>query len=173
MILLCWSYDEWCDGRSSLTFTLLNQSMSEPVMNFYYKETGKVGGGWNTEPTLCAHLQSYIIVGTSYYCRIDGWLMWSNIQHREWNWAWKWILVSQFAAETDIDMRAIVIQIIDDYSMILTDDALLLLELWLLNDMCVFRFSSPMSSLELGISVVAVANVHRLITLMARLRRWW
>lgn len=66
-------------------------------------------------------------------------------------------------------MGAIVIQIIDDYSMILTDDALLLFELWLLNDMC--GFSSPMSSFELGISVVAVANVHRLITLMARLRR--
>lgn len=69
-------------------------------------------------------------------------------------------------------MRAIVIQIIDDYSMILTDDALLLLELWLLNDMCRCVFSSPlMSSLEFGISVVAVANVQRLITLMARLRR--
>lgn len=71
------------------------------------------GRGWrgvkNGANTVHTHLQSYIIVGTSYYCRIDGWFMWSNIQHREWNWAWKWILVSQFAAETDIDMGAIVI----------------------------------------------------------------
>jgi hypothetical protein len=54
--------------------------------------------------------------------------------------------------------------------MILIDDALLLLELWLLNDM--WGFSSPMSSFEFGISVAVAANVHRLFSLIARLRRW-
>lgn len=54
--------------------------------------------------------------------------------------------------------------------MILIDEALLLLELWLLNDMC--GFSSPMSSFEFGISVVFVANVQRLICLIALLRLW-
>lgn len=61
--------------------------------------------------------------------------------------------------------------ILIDYSMILIDEALLLLELWLLNDMC--GCSSPMSSFELGISVVVVANVHRLICFIARFRLWW
>lgn len=112
-----------------------------------------------------------------YYCRLNDWFAcYRNIKYR-------WNMNLNLSLCINLMLCSVVIVVVEsrenwysiysflNYSIILIDDAMLLFELWLLNDM--WGFSSPMSSFEFGISVVLVANVHLLICLIARLRLWW
>lgn len=110
-----------------------------------------------------------------YYCRLNDLFYYWDIKHTDGDWV---ELDTGYFHNVMINNgkclwlgKLILWFILFYYSIILIDDALLLFELWLLNDMC--GFSSPISSLEFGISVVFVANVHRLICLIARFLLWW